>query len=492
MFKLLLLEDNPADAELMARELTKEQFASVRIVATRQEFEELAGRATEHFDAILADYKLGDWDGMAALEIAQANCPNTPFIFLSGSMSDEDAAETIKRGAADYVLKDRPARLKSAIEGGVEKMRLKLQARGAERMEHVGALSAGVAHDLNNLLTPVIVAAARFRDLAQTADDRKLVQIAQLSLKQASDLTRQMMILARGFNGTRKGIELPALLRQLVEFLRLTFHGIEVRERFPEWLPAVPANATQIHQVLYNLCINARDAMMPKGGTLCVGAEAVYLNQAQPFTASSPVSGKFVAVTIQDEGCGMSAETAARIFEPFFTTKGSKGTGFGLSNALRIATTHGGYIDLLTLDGRGSTFTLLLPVLQDAKAPNTPRTGGGRTILLVDDEQFLLEVAEAVLVGADYRVLRAGSGAEALSLYRENLSSIAAVLADLRMPGIDGASMLTQMRRLSPEMKVVLMTGAPDEAIGLPANAVLPKPYTPEQLLGVVDNLFAE
>jgi signal transduction histidine kinase len=510
MRKLLLLEDHPADIELITRLLAAYQVHSVR---TCQQFDAALSaqptahgpRTTDHtkYDCLLADFSGPGLDGPTAMAIARRKAPDTPLIIVSGTISDDAAVAAMQAGAVDYLLKDRLARLPAAIERAIQQKRLEHRLQAAQRLENVGALAAGLAHDLNNMLTPVLVAHGLIRSDLR-ADKARLLDLADGSLKRGVELIQQMLTFCRGLNGERHHIDLPVLLERLVEFLRLDFpRGIVIRHERSALDRSlhVLGNSTQVHQVLLNFAANARDAILARGGdgsspkqagTVTISTDIEALLNYRPFSASAPISGSFVRVTVTDDGCGMTPETAAHIFEPFFTTKEiGKGTGLGLATSLRIATAHGGHIDLQTKPGTGSSFSLLLPTTA-ATQPNPARCddGQGRTVLLVDDELGLLEITKAVLEESQYRVLTAANGAEALSLYSQHAAAIDTVVTDLRMPGLDGAKLLAHLRGLNPQVQVVLVTGQPAATLtDLRPNAVLHKPFTVEQLLSTLDRL---
>src|SRR6266511_653800 len=292
---------------------------------------------------------------------------------------------------------------------------------------------------------------------------------ANAALMRGGEMTRQMLAFVRGGNGYRP-LELAELIRELIGLMRPTFpKTIQIKERI-EPVPKVEGDYTQIHQVLLNLCLNARDAM-PKGGMLRIGAEPKLLSDhrlsrpASGVHPASSISGRFAQISVTDDGCGMTPAIAAKIFDPFFTTKGDKGTGLGLSIVEDIVRAHAGHIDLVSIPGQGTTFFVFLPAAaRDGETPAQPYSatphGRGELILVVDDEVFMVEMLEAMLMDFNYRVLRASGGAEGLELYRERSAEIAAVVIDLVMPPpIDGSALIRELRALNPAIKVVAISG---------------------------------
>jgi CheY-like chemotaxis protein len=249
-----------------------------------------------------------------------------------------------------------------------------------------------------------------------------------------------------------------------------------------------------MHQVLMNLCVNARDAM-PKGGSLTIKAENIYLDENYARMHFEAEQGHYIMISVADTGIGMTAEVIEKIYEPFFTTKEQgKGTGLGLPSIRGIVKGHGGFIDVNSEVGKGTEFRIYIPAVTstqvhpDEVVPSGLPTGHGELILLVDDESPLLEVARKTLEENGYRALTARDGTEALAIYAEQKKEIAAVVMDMVMPYLDGAATIRAMQRLSPDVKVISSSGLPanDKTFGAAdegARIFLKKPYTAEKLL---------
>jgi len=366
---ILHLEDNPTDAELI-KSLLEEEHQGCRITCVRTRPEFMAALQGGQFDLIISDYTLPGFNGLAALEIARQKVPDCPLIFLSGTIGEEAAIESLKRGATDYVLKDRPGRLAEAVRRALrevkekaEKKQLEEQFLRAQRMEAIGALASGIAHDLNNTFVPILIGVELLREKRSGEDMDKMLETMRISARRGIDMVKRIVSFARGVSGEQTLLEVGHLVEEMKKLATETFpRSIKIRTEMGKDLYPVKGNATQLHQVLLNLCINARDAM-PKGGSLLLAAENCTLeNKVTPWYAA-PASGCFVMLTVSDTGHGMPAEVLSQIFEPFFTTKDiGKGTGLGLSTVQGIVKGHGGFMEISSAPGQGTVFKVYLPV----------------------------------------------------------------------------------------------------------------------------------
>lgn len=492
MLQVLHLEDNLADATLVESILQTEGISSkVTCVKTRAEYEAALERGD--FDVILSDYSLPQFDGLSALALARQRQPDKPLIFVSGTMGEEAAVESLKQGATDYVLKDHLARLPSAVLRAVaeahelarsqqaeetireqaalldkaqdaimvrdleerirfwnksaermygwtaeealgrnadellnqgesneleaanqgvlqkgewqgeiqqltkdgkiitvqsrwslvrdkagqpkskliintdvtERRRLEAQFRRAQRLETIGALTGGIAHDLNNILMPILLGSQFLAKEVSSESGRSMLETMRSSATRGSEMINQILAFARGVGGKPAVLEVSQLLREMEKLTRETFaRTIRIEVTTAAQLYPVMGNPTQLHQVLLNLCINARDAM-PAGGSLRLHAENIVLAQINTRLEPEPVSGPFVMITVADTGHGIALEVQDRIFEPFFTTKEpGKGTGLGLSTVQGIVKSHGGFLEVSSKLGEGATFRVYLPAHQ--------------------------------------------------------------------------------------------------------------------------------
>jgi two-component system, cell cycle sensor histidine kinase and response regulator CckA len=380
-----------------------------------------------------------------------------------------------------------------------ERMKLEEQFHHAQRLESIGMLAAGIAHDLNNVLAPILLAAPMLRDTAAPSDKGLLTDIEKSAVRGAG-LVRQILGFARGVGGEPQIVQLKHLLDDIYSVLGRTLSkSIEIELRSPSDLWPVKVNQTQVHQVLLNLCVNARDAM-PNGGTLRLSAENCALDKAGAARREPGARpGYWVVLQVQDTGTGIPADVLARIWEPFFTTKpADKGTGLGLSTVRGIVENHSGFITVQTEIGRGTTFRAYFPPAEgsfsvDAAKPFAPR-GSGELVLLVDDDALVRVATTEMLTRHGYRVMVAGDGAEALVLFKARRREIDLVITDLDMPHLAGPELAAMARKVNPDVPIVAISGVQPgkdpRSPGNSMNAFLLKPFTAESMLAVVHGLL--
>ena len=629
--RILHLEDSECDAELVQKILkTADLECSIVVTKTRGDYE----RALEEgqFGLIMSGlFPLPGFDGLSAPQLARKKHPPVPFIFVSGTIGEEQAVESLKRGATDYVIKDRltrlvPAILRALAEAEAAKKRLRSeeqireqaalldQAQDAiclndmeqhilywnksaerlygwsakealgrnanellfqgnltgpqaalkslirkgewqgelnqdtrgetrntvesrwtlmrdhagepksiliintditgkkqieaqllrtQRMETIGALAGGIAHDLNNALSPILMVMNLVRDELTTEDSRRLLEIMQISARRSAEMVKQILSFARGVGGEHAVLQLSHLIEEMAKLSRDTFpRSIRIETKIPRQLYPIMGNATQLNQVLLNLCVNARDAM-PNGGWLRIEAENVTLDEAQASQRRQP-AGRYVLLSVIDTGHGMSADIIGKIFEPFFTTKeAGKGTGLGLSTVMGIVKTHDGFVEVSSDPGNGTTFRIYLPATgkdelgDGGQEPPRPPAGNGELLLLVDDETAILEVTRALLESFNYKVVTAKDGAEAVETYRRRQEEIKLVITDMMMPVMNGPDAIRAMRQIKPDVKVIGVSGLSSESSLVKANpplvqAFLKKPFANEDLLAAVHRLLAK
>ncbi|HAX76598.1 MAG TPA: hypothetical protein DCY88_12350 [Cyanobacteria bacterium UBA11372] len=384
-----------------------------------------------------------------------------------------------------------------------DKKQLEQQLFRAQRLESIGTLAGGMAHDLNNILTPILMSAQL---LAMQFSDQKTQQRLKLiesNAKRGAALIKQVLTFARGMEGKRYPVQIKDVLREIEQAIKCTFpKSIQIyTQTGNETLWTVLADNIQMHQVLMNLCINARDAM-PNGGSLSIVAENRIIDESEAKRNIEAKAGAYVVVTVADTGVGIGAEIIDRIFDPFFTTKEvGSGTGLGLSTALGIVKNHGGWIAVSSKVGSGSEFKVFLPANGGTKAMQVgdystkmPR-GQGELILVVDDEVAICEVAKTVLETCDYQVLSAKDGIDAIALYTHHQEEISAVLMDMMMPSMDGITCSRTLQAINPQVKIIIMSGllssedlANVTKCGI--QAFLPKPFTSEELANSVNRVL--
>ncbi len=383
-----------------------------------------------------------------------------------------------------------------------ERRKLEQQFLRAQRMESIGTLAGGIAHDLNNILAPILMSVDLLREQFDDPNATDILDAVKTSAKRGADLVRQVLSFARGVGGERVIIDPRPIVREVRKILLET---LPKTIRFDcdfqgQWL--LRGDPTQLHQVLMNLCINARDAM-PDGGTLHVKVEDRSIDDARHLEPGARV-GAFIRLTIRDTGHGMTPDVLARIFDPFFTTKPvGSGTGLGLPTVQAIVKSHRGWLTVESEPTRGATFQINLPAEVAALAqinPSRPALENlkarGELVLLVDDEQSIRTVTGQALENAGFRVLVACDGAEAMSLFGDYAEEVAIVVTDMMMPIMDGAATIKALRRLRPSLPIIATSGISSNgnavvASGLGAQGFLEKPYGIETLLTCIFSILS-
>ncbi|WP_413198537.1 PAS domain S-box protein [Nostoc piscinale] len=385
-----------------------------------------------------------------------------------------------------------------------QRKQLEEQFFRTQRLESLGNLAGGIAHDLNNILTPIL-AASQLLKLKFNPDTERyyqLMAIIENNAKRGADLVKQVLSFARGFKGDRTIISIKHLVSEMLLIVKQTFpKSIEFAITIPENLSAVSGDITQLHQVLMNLVVNARDAM-PDGGKIEISAENRLIDQAYTQMNLDAQAGNYIELTIADNGMGMPPEVLNRIFEPFFTTKEiGIGTGLGLSTVLGIIKSHGGFLNVSSKVGKGTKFQLFLPAVEGCQGTRSENLaaplGAGELILVVDDEAKILEIATIVLENYNYQILTASNGIEAIALYAQHKHQIKAVLMDMIMPEMDGLTAILTLKKMNPQVKIIACSGFnPHEGLSEVVNAnvqlVLPKPFTAQDLLNSLQHVLRD
>jgi len=621
--RVLHVEDNLADADLVGIMIADEwPGCLITRVETRDTF--LKATSDGRYNLILSDFSMPQFDGLSALALARETDQVTPFIFFSGAIGEERAIEALKRGATDYVIKDRPARLVPAIRqalarveeterrrraeeelreqaslldkardaifatdvshriaywnasaerlygwkasevfgrelprlnlghdsetlaearailfksgewrgefrvrtksgdlvqvestwslvldsGGLprsilyidtdvtEKRQLETQLLRADRVDSIGMLTGGVAHDLNNVFTPILMGADLLRLSLSNPKDLRIIDNIETSAQHGTALVRQLTSFARGGEGERSEVQIAPLALDVKKLLRHSLPSdVELCIDCAETAWPIEADTTQIKQLLLNLCLNARDAM-PDGGRITIRARNMTVEAALAGRHTGARMGPHLLLEVSDSGTGIPPEIQERIFAPFFTTKGiGKGTGLGLPTVAGIVKNHGGFVTLESELGRGSTFQLHLPALIREQPPASRSTspfalrGHGETILLLDDDPTVRETFRLLLERVGYLAIAATDGVTGVAAFQRQADAIAVVVTDMMMPGLPGSDVIAAIRALRPGQPIVAISGWIEPA-GLdalralqPPVAFLPKPVTAESLL---------
>jgi PAS domain S-box-containing protein len=619
--RILLLEDNALDADLIARELTAANLRfTLQRVWTEADFRSALCRHS--CDLVLADYSLPMFDGMEALRIARAERPDLPFVFVSGSLGEELAIETLLLGATDYVLKhhlcrlvpavrramrevtnaaeraaadaalrekatlldkandaiyvcdvagtvrywnagaqrlfgwssaealgrnvsflgatadgtdawqvlrqngcwigeqtgtnrdgkqlkfltrltmvagdqDRPASVFAISTDVTEMKQLQEQLFHAQRMESIGLLAGGIAHDLNNILAPIMMIVPMLRTEIKSAANQALLDTMERGCQRGADIIRQILTFSRGLSGERVPVQTRHLLEEVASIISETFpKSIKLDARIPRDLWLVEGNPSNLEQILINLAVNARDAM-PDGGTLLLSAENVVLDEAFTKTVPESKPGPHLCWIVADTGIGIPADNLTRIFDPFFSTKpAGQGTGLGLSTVASIVRSHGGFFRVKSRPGEGATFGIYLPAAPGVEN-QTPTSdirlpaGDGTYVLLVDDEESVRRAMQRAFELCGFRVLTATDGQHALDVIEQSPGPIGLVITDLVMPRMDGLAFVKAIRERAYPTRIIVASGTVDEKHAaalrsLAVDQILEKPFSSDALARAV------
>jgi len=381
-----------------------------------------------------------------------------------------------------------------------EQKHLQAQFLRAQRMESIGTLAGGIAHDLNNILTPILLWVEVLREKLDDESSRRMLELMESSAHRGSGMVRQLLSFSRGVSGDRVEVQPKHILGELEKFMVESFpKSIRISVNYAKEGWTVMGDATQLHQVLLNLCVNARDAM-PMGGILNLRCENVAIdeNYAQMHLDAKP--GPYAMIAVADTGTGIPPDILEKIFEPFFTTKEvGKGTGLGLSTTMAIVKSHGGFLNVYSEVGRGTTFKVYIPAIERASVvakierENAIIRGHGETVLVIDDETMIRDTVKSTIERYGYRVITAEDGAQGVALYSQHRKEIGVVLTDMMMPYMDGPATIRALHRLSPDVKIIGASGLADnektvEAKNLKIEGFLKKPFTTRELLTMLND----
>ncbi|MBW4609265.1 MAG: PAS domain S-box protein [Hassallia sp. WJT32-NPBG1] len=382
-----------------------------------------------------------------------------------------------------------------------QKKQLETQFLRAQRMESIGTLASGIAHDLNNMLSPILLAVPLLK--AKLSDERsqKVLSIVENNAKRGASLVKQVLSFARGIEGDRTVLQLKHQILEMKQIIEQTFpKSITFQKEIEPDLWQISGDSTQIHQILINLCINARDAM-PNGGTLKISAKNIFIDESFARMHIDAKVGSYTLLSVTDTGIGICQETLDKIFEPFFTTKEfGKGTGLGLSTVIGIVKGHGGFITVSSALNKGTKFQVYLPAVNtDAIRQEENQeilTGHEELILIVDDEASIREITATSLERYNYKTISASDGIEAIALYAQHKNEIKATIIDFMMPNMDGATTINTLKKMNPLLPIVAVSGLPtSEQILLNKTsqhaAFLPKPYTTQELLQTLHRVLS-
>jgi two-component system, cell cycle sensor histidine kinase and response regulator CckA len=478
-------------------------------VETQNDFVAALGRGG--IDLILSDYSLPSFDGLSAFEIAHTEKPDLPLIFVSGTLGEESAIESLKSGATDYVLKENLARLVPAVRRAMQEVderaehrRLETLSIEAQKMEIMGQLASGVAHDFNNILAVI----TGYNDMVTSVLAGDAVALGyteeiRLASERGAGLTRQLLVFSRKQIVQPVVLDLNEIIRGMEKLLhRLVNEPISMVFALEKELGRIKADSGYLGQLFMNLVINARDAM-PEGGTLTIKTSTVTASAGDRWDFRGSAPGRYVVLSINDTGIGMTDEVKARLFEPFFTTKADgHGTGLGLAICRTIAKQSEAHIEVQSEPGKGTTFQIFCPEVDEGLVAEISgldsglATRGTETLLVVEDEKALRRVTALALEKLGYKILQAANGQEGLRIVNEyNESPIALVITDMIMPLMGGKVMAEWLKISHPHLKVLFSSGyiglaATQQSTLDPGGFFIAKPYTLAALVGKVREML--
>ncbi|HVU31854.1 MAG TPA: PAS domain S-box protein [Opitutaceae bacterium] len=404
------------------------------------------------------------------------------------------------------VIRDESGRPKAHLticSDVTEKHELREQFYRAQRLESIGMLAAGIAHDLNNVLAPILMAPQMLRLHTTNPGDLKMLDVLEKSAERGAGLVRQILGFANGLGGEHRPLQVKHLLRDLASFIDQTFpKSIKLDANIPTALWPVLGSATQVHQVLLNLCVNARDAM-PQGGVLRLGARNLVLETGEARRLGKTADGAWLVIHVEDTGTGIPGEVLERIWDPFFTTKADKGTGLGLSTVRGIVESHGGFIDLQTALGKGTRFDVYLPASEvpdetigGDRSADLPR-GAGQLVFVVDHEPGVRDIITSALAKFGYRALSAADPVEAVAAVAARGQEIQLIIADQQLPAMEAGMLVSMFRRLNPKIRLLAVSGHSEDEKAykmgkLPVDGFLEKPFTVEALCTTVHQILTK
>jgi PAS domain S-box-containing protein len=381
-----------------------------------------------------------------------------------------------------------------------ERKLLETQFLRAQRLESIGTLASGIAHDLNNILAPMMMAVNLLHENLRDSSSSRLLDTLRSSVQRGADMVKQIVSFTRGEDGVRSRVHLRQVIAEVTRIAGETFpRKVHLQIDLSKNLWPIQGDSTQLHQVLMNLCVNARDAM-PDGGALCIQAENVQLEQGSPELPPQAAPGSYVALRVSDTGSGIHPDLLTRIWEPFFTTKPpGQGTGLGLPTVLTIVNAHLGFIQTSSTPRNGTTFRIFFPAADPAvptttidKVLSAPE-GHGEQILIIDDEQAIQEITKAIFEKYGYQALTASDGTEGLATFARNLGKIDLVLTDMIMPYLDGPATIAALRSVDPHVLILAISGMTENqqtVAETDQTRFLAKPFTTERLLTTVSQML--
>ncbi len=506
LLRTLIVEDSADDALLAIRHMEIGNYQIVHEIVQTAEKMTLSLKE-KSWDVILCDYQMPHFNGFEALEILKRSGLDIPFIIISGTIGEEIAVECMKAGADDYLIKGHLTRLIPAIERGLReaknrsaRIELERELLQSQKFESLGTLASGIAHDFNNILAIILGYSSLGEQGAMThqPDLIKCFESISLASQRGALLVSQLLTFARKTETVFQSTKVNTLILETTSLFSETFpKTISISTHLQKDIPSIVADISQLHQILMNLCINARDAM-PTGGTLTI-ATLLLDNAIVKSKYSKAIARQYLEIKISDTGSGMDENTKRKIFDPFFTTKEpGKGTGLGLALVHSIIENHHGMIDVESELGKGTTFHLYFPIEESVIEFTEPAQNvrdmayeGKETVLLIEDEVLIVDMVQTVLMGKGYNVLHARDGEEGIAMFSRLHKEIAVVILDYGLPKLRGDEVALRMKTMDPKVKIIVMSGFFDPEIKtnmtrIGVNRFIQKPFT---FVNLADNL---
>jgi two-component system, cell cycle sensor histidine kinase and response regulator CckA len=469
-------------------------------------YEQIWGRSRERLYA-------NSMEWLAAIHIEEQQRIQTSFFEQALSGRYDEEYRVVRPDGSVRWIRDRgfpiqnaagaPYRVVGIATDITEKKHLETQFYRAQRLESLGTLASGIAHDLNNVLTPILAIAQLLRLNQSSLDGRsqEMLTVLEDSAKRGANMVKQILTFTRGTGGERSPVQAASVLKEVINVVLQTFpKTIAIREHIPDEAPwLVSADSTYLHQMVMNLCVNARDAM-PHGGTLSLSVDYCFVDHAFAQTNLDAQVGNYVVVTVADTGTGIPLDVRDRIFDPFFTTKApGQGTGLGLATVLGIVKNYDGFLQVFSEVGQGTQMKVYLPTIAGLSThsdqPQALSDGKGELVLIVDDDVAVQCSTQALLKSHHYTVLLAHDGIEAIELYTQHQQDIKLVILDITMPTMSGISLIQRLKAINSTVNIIAISGLPanrEPALDAGANTFLSKPYTLENLLWSVRALIIE
>jgi signal transduction histidine kinase len=505
---VLIVEDSEDDSLLILRELRGGGYdPKWKRVETEGDLKAALGEGT--WDVVISDFAMPAFNGLAALDCIKASGLDLPFLIVSGNIGEDLAADAMKAGACDYIMKDRLKRLVPAVTREVREAAERRERKAAQdefeahirqtqKMEALGTLVGGIAHDFNNILTAIVVNSelARQGDASREDIDRYLTLVLGAAGR-GRDLVRQVLSFSRKKDREPRPVRLAPVIREAVQFLRAALPAtIAIEPEISAEEAVVLADPTEIHEVVINLGTNGAQAMRETGGTLTVRLAAVDVDEETAARCPELKPGPFIRLTVEDTGCGIAPDILPRIFDPFFTTKPQgEGTGMGLAVVHGIVASSGGAISVTSRVGRGTSFRVYFPRASEAVEPEQAAPGpiakGHGRVLVVDDEETQAASLRVILERLGYEASFETDAVRALERFRAHPGDFDVVVTDQTMPRLVGSKLAEEILRIRPDIPIILCTGFSDDvseetAGSLGIREFVMKPYTIREMAAAI------